>query len=90
MYSVYLARNVLRGSDFLMMNADVFFDASVIEALLSFEWQNAIVTDIGNYLKESMKVIKKDVRIVKISKEIDKEMRLECLLIYTNFLQMAE
>ena len=53
-----------------MMNADVFMDASVIETLLHFEGENAIVTDIGFYLDESMKVIEEDGRITHISKQI--------------------
>ena len=70
MYSAYLAKNYLKNSDFLMMNADVFYDNSVIAALLKFNSPNAIVTDIGNYLDESMKVVERDGRLVKISKDI--------------------
>ena len=70
MYSAYLARNEMKGQDFLMMNADVFFDSSVIEELLKFNHENAIVTDIGTYYEESMKVIEDNGRIIKISKQI--------------------
>lgn len=70
MYSAYLAREILKNEDFLMMNADVFFDSSVISNLLKFEAPNAIVTDIGNYLEESMKVVEKGNRLVEISKQI--------------------
>jgi len=57
-----------------MMNADVFFDASVIETLLAFEAPNAIVTDIGFYLEESMKVIEaEDGHLKHISKQIPPE-----------------
>lgn len=73
MYSAYLAHDELKNNDFLMMNADVFYDESVIEELIKFNYQNAIVTDIGNYLEESMKVVEKDGRLVKISKQIPKE-----------------
>lgn len=72
MYSAYLAHEVMENSDFLMMNADVFYDASVVTALLNFEAPNAIVTDIGNYLEESMKVVEENGRLVKISKSIEK------------------
>ena len=34
MYSAYLARNIFYNSAFLMMNADVFFDDTVIKPLL--------------------------------------------------------
>lgn len=73
MYSAYLARRALEGHPFLMMNADVFFDSSVITALLECGAENAIVTDIGTYLEESMKVVERDGRLVKISKAISQE-----------------
>ena len=73
MFSAYLARNIMSGSDFLMMNADVFMDASVIETLLNFHAPNAIVTDIGFYLEESMKVIEESGRLTHISKDIAEE-----------------
>lgn len=73
MYSAYLAKEGLANHDFLMMNADVFFDASVIAALLECKAENAIVTDIGNYLEESMKVVERDGRLVHIAKDIRPE-----------------
>ena len=73
MYSAYLAREAMAGEPFLMMNADVFMDASVIESLLHFEGENAIVTDIGFYLEESMKVIEEGGRLTHISKDIPEE-----------------
>lgn len=74
MYSAYLGiQKVGTKEGFLMMNADVFFDASVIKALIACPYENAIVTDIGNYLEESMKVIKKNDRLVAISKQISQE-----------------
>lgn len=76
MYSAWLARELLKGEDFLMMNADVFFDASVIAALQHCTNENAIVTDIGTYMEESMKVIEKDGRLSQISKSISKESAL--------------
>ena len=77
MYSAYLARETMAGSDFLMMNADVFMDSSVIRTLLDFDAPNAIVTDIGFYLEESMKVIEDaDGRLTHISKQISPEQAL--------------
>lgn len=73
MYSAYLARDIVEGEPFLMMNADVFFDASVIRALLDCPAENAIVTDIGTYMEESMKVIEEGGRLVKISKAVSPE-----------------
>ena len=73
MYSAYLAKDAMGNEDFLMMNADVFYDSSVLTELLSFEHPNAIVTDIGTYYEESMKVIEENGRITKISKQISEE-----------------
>lgn len=73
MYSAYLGKKDFYGENFLMMNADVFFDSSVISSLLACEYEDAIVTDIGTYNEESMKVIEKDGRLVEIAKTVSKE-----------------
>ena len=78
MYSAYLGKDTFCGEQFLMMNADVFYDSSVIKALLECPYENAIVTDIGTYIEESMKVIEKDGRLVEIAKTITAEDALGC------------
>lgn len=78
MYSAYLAKNKLYGEGFLMMNADVYYDDIVITELLKEKYVNAIVTDIGTYNEESMKVTEENGRLVSISKQIDKEDALGC------------
>ncbi len=78
MYSAYLAQEAMAGEPFLMMNADVFYDASVITALLAFPNPDAIVVDIGRYMEESMKVVEEDGRLVEISKAILPERALGC------------
>lgn len=70
MYSAYLARNDFNNEAFIMMNADVFYDSSVISALLEFKAENAIVTDIGTYIEESMKVTAENGRITQIAKNV--------------------
>jgi choline kinase len=76
MYSAYLGRKEVENNAFIMMNADVFFDATVITALMKCDAPNAIVTDIGTYLEESMKVVEKNGRLVEISKAITQEQAL--------------
>lgn len=76
MYSAYLGLQQIGVCDFLMMNADVFFDSSVIKALINFEKPNAIVTDIGNYNEESMKVVETNGKLTQISKTITREAAL--------------
>lgn len=73
MYSAYIARGEVEGYDFLMMNADVFYDTSVLKELTAFQGENAIVTDVGNYIEESMKVVKEEDRITEISKAVPRE-----------------
>lgn len=76
MFSAYLGRDMFYNEAFLMMNADVFFDESVITELFHCPYADAIVTDIGAYLEESMKVIEKDGRLVEISKTVRPEAAL--------------
>lgn len=76
MYSAYLARGEFEGEDFLMMNADVFFDASIIRALLDCRHSDAIVVDIGTYYEESMKVVERNGVLVEISKSVTREAAL--------------
>ena len=49
MYSAYLAKKELYNQDFLMMNADVFYDDTVIAELIKDKYTNAIVVDLGTY-----------------------------------------
>lgn len=76
MYSAYMAREAMGGDGFLMMNADVFFDPQVISSLLACTAPSAIVTDIGRYLEESMKVVEESGRLVHISKSVPPEKAL--------------
>ena len=77
MYSAYLGIKAMFPTGeigpFLMMNADVFYDASVLRMLLTCGYQDAIVTEVGRYIEESMKVVEKDGRLTEISKKITPE-----------------
>ena len=73
MYSAYLARDLLYGEEFLLMNADVFFDEQIVTDLLNNPHGDLIATDVGSYNEESMKVIEKGGRIVDISKQITED-----------------
>lgn len=82
MYSAYLGiKSMFPESDikpFYMMNADVFFDSSVITALEKDDRYNLIVVDIGRYIEESMKVIEEGGRLTAISKQIAPKEALGC------------
>lgn len=73
MYSAFLGRSSIGDEPFLMMNADVYFDGSVIRSLIEHESSDAIVVDIGRYIDESMKVVEENGRLIKISKTITRE-----------------
>ncbi len=77
MYSAYLGIRSMFADGaiqpFYMMNADVFFDPSVIMTLENFPCPNAVVVDIGRYIEESMKVVEKEGRLISISKQIPPE-----------------
>lgn len=77
MYSAYLGIKAMfpKGDirPFYMMNADVFFDESVIKMLEMIPFSNSVVVDVGHYIEESMKVVEKEGRLVAISKEIPPE-----------------
>lgn len=74
MYSAYLGIKAMYPDrliePFLMMNADVFYDSSVLETLLQYPSSNAVVVDIGRYIEESMKVVEEGGKLVEISKKI--------------------
>jgi len=70
MYSAWLARKSMTGHGFIMMNADVFFDASVLRALLDCPHPSAVCVDVGRYMEESMKVTEQNGRLTAIAKTI--------------------
>lgn len=82
MYSAYLGIQAMypHGVDepFFMMNADVFYDASVLKALKADARENLIVVDMGRYIEESMKVVEQNGRLTAISKQIGQEDALGC------------
>lgn len=82
MYSAYLGilsmfpEGVI--GPFFMMNADVFFDDTIIQSLKEDARENLIVVDIGTYNEESMKVSENNGWITKISKTISVDKALGC------------
>jgi L-glutamine-phosphate cytidylyltransferase len=56
MFSLFLAYDYLKGSDFLLMNADVYFDSNIITGILQQKDGNIIACDTSQYIEESMKV----------------------------------
>ncbi|WP_313162759.1 phosphocholine cytidylyltransferase family protein [Sedimentibacter sp.] len=73
MYSAYMAIDHMYGSEFLLMNADVFYDSVILKELIKNEYSNSIVVEEGIYNDENMKVSCIGDRIMKISKLIPED-----------------
>ncbi len=73
MYSLYLTRPYVEGEEFILMNADVYYDTSIITGLLEGENLSKIACDKSQYLEESMKItVDAEGKINHISKKISK------------------
>ena len=70
MYSLFLAEKYVKGEEFLLMNADVYFDANIIAGLLDGESCSKIACDKSLFLEESMKITLEGDKINHISKKI--------------------
>ena len=71
MYSLYLAKEYLHGDCFIL-NADLVFDASIIEAMVAAEG-SVVSVDKGFYLDEAMKLkVDNNGFVESISKNIEK------------------
>lgn len=70
MYSLYLAKEFVGGNEFLLMNADVYFDSNVLTGLLKDENVSKIACDKRQFLEESMKITVNNGIINHISKQI--------------------
>lgn len=69
MYSAYLAKDLF-SDELFMMNADVFYDCSVIKEMMALQGDNLIAVEKGQYNDESMKVVFDGYKITDISKTI--------------------
>jgi len=73
MYSLSLAKEYVKGEEFLLMNADVFFDSSIVDGILKGTGSK-IACDQSGYLEESMKItIDYNKKINHISKKITEQ-----------------
>jgi L-glutamine-phosphate cytidylyltransferase len=71
-YSLWLARDWLMDDSFVCLNADVVFDARVLMAALKSHRPITMIVD-PEWRDETMKVIVKDGKIVRMSKGIPRE-----------------
>ncbi len=71
MYSLFLAYDYLKDDDFMILNADVYFDSGIIGGMINHPFSNSIACDTNVYIEESMKVTMSE-SIQHISKQISK------------------
>lgn len=70
MYSLYLTSKFVKGEEFMLMNADVYYDSNIIAGMLKGEKLSKIACDRSQYLEESMKITLDGDKINHISKKI--------------------
>ena len=71
-YSLWLALEWLRGDSFIVLNADVIFDAEVLESAVRTNAPISMIVD-PLWRDETMKVIINDDRITQMSKKFSRE-----------------
>ncbi|MEG3055272.1 MAG: HAD-IIA family hydrolase [Methanoculleus sp.] len=70
MYSLYLAKDLLEGHDFILSNGDVVYDPQIVNLLVKDAKTDMIACDKGSYAEESMKISILNGYISDISKKI--------------------
>lgn len=70
MYSLYLAKDLLDGHDFVLSNGDVVYDPQIINLFVKDTRTDMVACDKGSYSDESMKISLSNEYISNISKVI--------------------
>jgi len=71
-YSLWLALEWLRGDSFIVLNADVIFDAEILDVAVRSEAPISMIVD-PSWRDETMKVIIHGDRVIEMSKKISRE-----------------
>jgi HAD superfamily hydrolase (TIGR01450 family) len=86
MYSLYLAKSFVKGQPFVLNNADLSVDSSLVLKMLEDKREDLVAVDAGLYNDESMKVsLNNSGKIVDISKQVDKEDSFGCSIDFYKF-----
>src|SRR5262245_51307924 len=72
-YSLWLALEWLRGDSFIVLNADVVFDAEILDIAVRSEAPISMIVD-PSWRDETMKVIIHGDRVIEMSKKISREL----------------
>lgn len=70
MYSLYLAKDILKGEEFILSNGDVVYDPEIVNIFVNDIGFDMIACDRGSYTDESMKISLTEEYASNISKEI--------------------
>lgn len=74
MYSLFLTSDYVKDQEFMLMNSDVYFDASIIQGMLEKTDCSKIACDRSQFLEESMKITVDDKNVINhISKKITED-----------------
>ena len=88
MYSFYLAKDYVNGRSFIINNADLSIDISIIKKLIDSCESSAVAVDSSQFNKESMKVsLNSNGFICDISKNIPKHLSSACSIDFYKFLK---
>lgn len=86
MYSLYLVREYVSGQDFVLNNADLSVDPSIVKQLIEYDAKDAIAVDTSLFNEESMKVtLGADGYINDISKKIEEKDSHACSIDFYKF-----
>ncbi len=73
MYSLFLAKDKLKGEEFCLINGDVAIDTEIVTEIVNNPKKDLIAVEKGSYNEESMKVVvNANNEIIDISKQIQK------------------
>lgn len=86
MYSLYLVREYAQNRDFILNNADLTIDSSIVAHLAGCESADAIAVDRSLYNDESMKLsVDETGRVTDISKEVSEQNSYGCSIDFYKF-----
>lgn len=86
MYSLYLASSHVKGKPFILNNADLTIDESVVPGLLADPREDLVAVDVGLFNDESMKVSLNEQKFIdNISKQIKADASYGCSIDFYKF-----
>lgn len=86
MYSLYLAKDFIKGKCFILNNADLSIESSLVKMLVDDKRNDLVAVDVGLYNEESMKLaVNSDGIITDISKQILEPQAYGCSIDFYKF-----